>query len=36
VTYDHFRSVGRRHDRDAEGLLHAIHFVQEGREHAFV
>ena len=36
VTYDHFRSVCRRHNRDTERFLHAIHFVQKGREYTFV
>ena len=36
VTHDHFRSVGRSHDRNAERFLHTVHFVQKGCKHALV
>lgn len=36
MTYDYFRPVCRRHNRDTEGFLHTIHFIQESRKHPLV
>ena len=36
MTYDHFRSVSCRHNRDTEGFLYAIHFIQKSRKYAFI
>jgi hypothetical protein len=36
MTHDHFRSVSCRDNRDTEGFLHAVHFIQKSRKHAFI